>query len=413
MQSNKEQNFFELVDWPLFYQQKLAVLALIDKMQGSNDKAYEHGAEWLQGVLTLMDFMGDEAEKCGLFTYPEMDEAKQRFKDDRYNDILDKLPMVSKDTSSTNTRVDYLYRDGSNYKMHSNEIVRGAITPEQVEQIKNSLIDGEYFYPADVGLPENRFEPSYEDDPDWFELSFDGNFEHTTQKATIDLTVEQLVNNFQRSAAERKSAKNTFSCIVTLKRTRPDLRKPESWEDDFIMEIEEDAIIDGDICEYAKNTFYAMAHELLTSKEAVQLFKRSSEDFNWGDFISELTYEVQKNHHCYFLNQASQIQTQGNQIWKRVIVDVWQDEVLLLEEEPCSIFVNGKKVGDGLANMCSGAVVPERMTVIPEGQTASITFEEGGKATFSLAIDEETKNAVAKQVNDVKTDDYFWLDELD
>ena len=130
-------------------------------------------------------------------------------------------------------------------------------------------------------------------------------------------------------------------------------------------------------------------------------------------FISELTYEVQKNHHCYFLNQASQIQTQGNQIWKRVIVDVWQDEVLLLEEEPCSIFVNGKKVGDGLANMCSGAVVPERMTVIPEGQTASITFEEGGKATFSLAIDEETKNAVAKQVNDVKTDDYFWLDELD
>lgn len=45
MQSNKEQNFFELVDWPLFYQQKLAVLALIDKMQGSNDKAYEHGAE--------------------------------------------------------------------------------------------------------------------------------------------------------------------------------------------------------------------------------------------------------------------------------------------------------------------------------------------------------------------------------
>lgn len=200
----QKQNFFQSIDWPLFYQQKLAVLALIDKMQGSSDKAYEHGAEWLQGVLTMMDVMGDEAEKRGLFTYPEMDETSQRFKDDRYNDILDKLPMASKGVDSTNTRVDYLYRDGSNYKMHSSEIVSGAITPEQVEQIKNSLIDGEYFYPADVGLPENRFESTYEGDPDWFEMNCEGNFAKTTEPPTVNITVEQLVENFKHMAADRK-----------------------------------------------------------------------------------------------------------------------------------------------------------------------------------------------------------------
>lgn len=198
--------FFQNIDWTLFYQEKMAVQALIPKLQSNEDKSLKNGAEWLQGILNMMDAMGDEAEKMGLFTYPEMDTTSQLFKDDRYNGILDKQPAEPEKAAGINTRVDYLYRDGSNYKMHSCEIVRGAITPEQIKQIEDSLIGGEYFYPSEVGLPENRFEDFCEGDPDWFEMDTEDNFAETTEAPTVDITVDQLVENFRKMAAAHGGA---------------------------------------------------------------------------------------------------------------------------------------------------------------------------------------------------------------
>ena len=97
-----------------------------------------------------------------------------------------------------NTRINYLYRDADNYKMPNSCIVAGKITPEQIDTIISTLDDGEYFIPRLVGLPEKKFD-TYDPQSDhpFFELGPDS-FEPTKARATIDLTVETLVEAFTR-----------------------------------------------------------------------------------------------------------------------------------------------------------------------------------------------------------------------
>lgn len=97
-----------------------------------------------------------------------------------------------------NTRINYLYRDADNYKMPNSCIVAGKITPEQIDTIISTLDDGEYFIPRLVGLPEKKFD-TYDPQSDhpFFELGPDS-FEPTKARATIDLTVEALVEAFTR-----------------------------------------------------------------------------------------------------------------------------------------------------------------------------------------------------------------------
>ena len=83
--------FFQSVNWTLFYQEKMALCELIDHFQGSDDVNECNAIEWLNGLLNMMDEMGDTAESLGLFTYPERDENDRCF-DDRFNDVLLKLP---------------------------------------------------------------------------------------------------------------------------------------------------------------------------------------------------------------------------------------------------------------------------------------------------------------------------------
>ena len=52
-----------------------------------------------------------------------------------------------------NTRINCLYRDRDNYKVHGMETIRGEITEKQVERICESLYEGEYFLPAMVSQP--------------------------------------------------------------------------------------------------------------------------------------------------------------------------------------------------------------------------------------------------------------------
>lgn len=100
-----------------------------------------------------------------------------------------------------NTIIDYLYRDASNYKRWNTEIVSGEITQEDLDRIEAILFDGEYFVPHDVGLPEHRVVDDYRTDDDhcWFEWqTYDvDDVEFTSQPPTIDLTIDQLVSNFE------------------------------------------------------------------------------------------------------------------------------------------------------------------------------------------------------------------------
>ena len=83
--------FCQNVNWTLFYQEKMALCELIDHFQGSDDIKEQHAIEWLNGLLNMMDVMGDTAESLGLFEYPERDEC-DRCSAVRFNAVLLKLP---------------------------------------------------------------------------------------------------------------------------------------------------------------------------------------------------------------------------------------------------------------------------------------------------------------------------------
>ena len=69
------------------------------------------------------------------------------------------------------TRISYLYRDAGNYKVHNEAYVAGVFTDKEKALIRGTLLDGEYFIPCQVGLPEKRFETwDSEADHNWFEL---------------------------------------------------------------------------------------------------------------------------------------------------------------------------------------------------------------------------------------------------
>lgn len=73
-----------------------------------------------------------------------------------------------------NIKFNYLYRDGGNYKNYGFVILSnpGNLALTEVEKlIRNKLIDGEWFYADEWGLPELFFEwVDFRDDPTWHEF---------------------------------------------------------------------------------------------------------------------------------------------------------------------------------------------------------------------------------------------------
>lgn len=74
---------------------------------------------------------------------------------------------------TTNTRVEYVYRDASNYTQYGHEVFAGAITEEQRARILAALDDGLHFLAEQVGLPDlyELWSTHYPDDDPWHELT--------------------------------------------------------------------------------------------------------------------------------------------------------------------------------------------------------------------------------------------------
>lgn len=100
-----------------------------------------------------------------------------------------------------NTRINYLYTDASNYKAHNTAVVSGELSEAQIAEINACLHDSEFFIPAQVGLPEERFE-KWDDRNDhcWFTLE---SIYSTPDDPTVSLTAEQFLSNF-------RAAKNSW-----------------------------------------------------------------------------------------------------------------------------------------------------------------------------------------------------------
>ena len=100
-----------------------------------------------------------------------------------------------------NTRFEYVYTDNSPERntQYNVAILSGGITPAQEALIRKSCENG-LFIPAQVGLPEHRFE----DGPDqrdhvWFSI-LPGSFMKTDCRPTVDMTVQKLCDKFAASA---------------------------------------------------------------------------------------------------------------------------------------------------------------------------------------------------------------------
>ena len=96
-----------------------------------------------------------------------------------------------------NTKINYLYRDASNYKVSNTAIINGLLSQEDIQEIVSCLYDGDWFIPSLVGLPENRFEKWTVDDHPWFKLT-DYGFEPTDEPATVTITSAELLDNFRK-----------------------------------------------------------------------------------------------------------------------------------------------------------------------------------------------------------------------
>ena len=120
--------------------------------------------------------------------------------------MTEELFVPSADGEAKNTKIEFLYRDASNYKFYHEVVVAGCISDSQVDTIISTLDDGEYFIPSVVGLPcdyATGFDEN-EDDHPWCELS-QHSFKRTAAKPTISISASELVKRFEEAKGEWKS----------------------------------------------------------------------------------------------------------------------------------------------------------------------------------------------------------------
>ena len=132
---------------------------------------------------------------------------------DAYRDELHKDPQYRKidlnyaafeSEPLLNTKISYLYRDGGNYKVHNEAIIRGELSQEQIRRILCSCNlgwDSLTFIPSKVGLPEKKlvdegYEFDAELDHDFFEIN-ESDFEITEEDPTVEITASELVAAFE------------------------------------------------------------------------------------------------------------------------------------------------------------------------------------------------------------------------
>ncbi|MCR5165819.1 MAG: hypothetical protein K6C13_01170 [Oscillospiraceae bacterium] len=100
-----------------------------------------------------------------------------------------------------NTKINYLYRDGSNYKQFNYAIVAGEFKEEDLRYIE-SVMNFEFFIPEQVGLHLTRPDDDFtEDDHCWAELDPEEDIVLTDEDPLPEgdgiITWEQLMDKFR------------------------------------------------------------------------------------------------------------------------------------------------------------------------------------------------------------------------
>ena len=96
-----------------------------------------------------------------------------------------------------NTKINYLYRDESNWKQYNSAVLAGEFTKEDID-LMISVQDCEYFIPEQVGLPCDRFDDVTEDDHCWAECVPEDDVKLTDEEPDVDITWAQLMDNYRK-----------------------------------------------------------------------------------------------------------------------------------------------------------------------------------------------------------------------
>lgn len=199
------------------------------------------------------------------------------------------------------------------------------------------------------------------------------------------------------------------SYIATLRRIRfESFLRPEIYEDDFLIVMPES---ESNPTKYAEDTFRAMARDLLTGKDSPSFIRQSGKDFNWGDYVTFLTREIEEKYKCY-ADPVAHIDTMPKLASSlRTIVDVNQDEVLLDDYANCFVYVmDGDKVvakHKASANMTDGSVIFEKELESLEPGQLKLTFTEDQGEYLPLARNEEEKEKAAE----TDPNAFYWVSD--
>ena len=92
-----------------------------------------------------------------------------------------------------NTRFEYLYRDGHNYKQHNEVVIEGEFA---LDQLRPHLYEGEFFMPSEVGLEDLQDYPYRNCDHIWHQLV---SAEPTEVVPTVEVRAKEFVERFQKA----------------------------------------------------------------------------------------------------------------------------------------------------------------------------------------------------------------------
>lgn len=94
-----------------------------------------------------------------------------------------------------NTKIEYMYRDASNWKQYDECIVSGSMTESEITPF---LHDGEFFIPGELGLKNLCPDVFGEDDHVWHEIC---SVEPTEEPATVPFDTKELLRRLRKAAS--------------------------------------------------------------------------------------------------------------------------------------------------------------------------------------------------------------------
>lgn len=107
-----------------------------------------------------------------------------------------------------NTRFEYRYRDGENYKKFGEVVIKGEFT---LEQLRPHLYEGDFFVPSEIGLEDLQEHPYQDYDHVWHELD---SAEPTEDEPTVELTAEEIVSRFSAAGAVEWKTETVFKRMM-------------------------------------------------------------------------------------------------------------------------------------------------------------------------------------------------------